>query len=292
MTAATALIAVDWGTSSFRAYRMGADGTVLDQHAAPRGILKVENGEFADALRREIGPWLVASAAPVLMAGMIGSRQGWSEAPYLPCPAGLDDVATRLHPVAIDESRRGWIVPGLVHRPSDGPPDVMRGEETQVFGALASLGPGRHRVCMPGTHSKWVDVADACIVGFATYMTGEVFAVMKSHSILGRLIAEDAIAPEWFDRGVARARDDGGLLHHLFGVRTHGLFGDIPASGLAGYLSGLLIGHELNQAIGNDATIHVLGAAALASLYGRAIQGRGRSVIQLDPDASRRCMFA
>jgi 2-dehydro-3-deoxygalactonokinase len=287
----TALIAIDWGTSSFRAYRLDAAGATIEQRSAPLGILKVTDGDFSGALKGQIGDWLAGTAAPVLMAGMIGSRQGWSEAPYAACPAGLADLTAHLHPVSID-GRRAWIVPGLVHRPQAGPPDVMRGEETQIFGVLDALGPGSHRLCLPGTHSKWVDIADGRILAFSTHMTGEAFAVLRGHSILGRLMVEADAELAWFDRGVARARDGGGLLHHLFGVRTLGLFGDVPPAGLPHYLSGILIGHELAAAAIESGPIHLLGAAELVALYQRALGLYGRPARLLDPDAIRRGLFA
>ena len=291
MTDSTALIAVDWGTSSFRAYRLDRAGATLDQRTAPLGILKVEGGDFAGAFKAQTGDWLIGTQAPVLMAGMIGSRQGWSEAPYASCPAGPADLAARLHPLTVD-GRRCWIVPGLVYRAPDGPPDVMRGEESQIFGVLDRLGPGRHRLCLPGTHSKWVDIADGRIHGFATYMTGETFAVLRGHSILGRLMADGGGDLAWFDLGVARAREAGGLLHHLFGVRTLGLFGDVPPEGQPNYLSGILIGHELAAVAPGRGPVHLLGAPVLASLYRRALELFDCEACPLDPDAIRSGLFA
>jgi len=288
----SALFAVDWGTSSFRAYRLDADGAVIEQRQAPLGILKVANGDFAGTLQGEIGGWLAQSEAPVLMSGMIGSRQGWSEAPYAPCPAGLADLARHLHPVDVTPGRRGWIVPGLVHRGASGPPDVMRGEETQIMGVLGAIGAGRHLICLPGTHSKWVDLVDGRVAGFTTHMTGEVFGMLRQHSILGRLMDGDAVDLDGFDRGLDRARDGGGVLHHLFGVRTHGLFGEIAASALPGYLSGLLIGHELANAGDGKSEVLILGTAELARLYQHALARFGRPSRLLDPDAAHRGLFA
>ncbi|MSP88847.1 MAG: 2-dehydro-3-deoxygalactonokinase [Alphaproteobacteria bacterium] len=291
MTDRTALIAVDWGTSSFRAYRLDGAGATIEQRGAPLGILKVEGGDFAGAFKAQIGDWLAVTAAPVLMAGMIGSRQGWSEAPYASCPAGPTDLAARLHPLMVD-GRRCWIVPGLVYRAADGPPDVMRGEESQILGVIGRLGPGRHRLCLPGTHSKWVDVADGRIVSFATYMTGETFAVLRAHSILGRLMADGGDDLAWFDRGIRRAREGGSLLHHLFGVRTLGLFGDVPPEGQPHYLSGVLIGHELAAVSPGSGPVYLLGAPALAALYRRALELLGCEARLLDPDAIRSGLFA
>lgn len=276
------MLAVDWGTSSFRAYRLGSDGNVRDRREATLGILQVPSGGFAAAFEDQVGDWLAAGEAPVVMCGMIGSRQGWVEAPYAECPAGIEDLASQLYPVRWRD-RGAWIVPGLVDR-RGGVPDVMRGEETQLVGALARLGPGQHLVCLPGTHSKWARVADGRIVGFRTHMTGEVFGVLKAHSILGRLMAEGPEDESAFEAGLARARDPGGLLHHLFGARTRGLFGELPAVALSSYLSGVLIGHEVVAEADGGATVHIIGAPRLAALYEQALRGAGKTARVLDPD--------
>jgi 2-dehydro-3-deoxygalactonokinase len=278
------MIVIDWGTSSFRAYRLAEDGTVRERREAPLGILQLKGPNFAGALESQVGHWEAEDDGPVLMSGMIGSRQGWVEAPYVECPAGPADVAGHLMPVAWRE-RKLWIVPGLVDR-TRGVPDVMRGEETQLFGVMDTLGPGRHTVCLPGTHSKWVRIEHGRIAGFRTHMTGEVFAVLKQHSILGRLMTGAADDDAAFGEGVARAGEAGGLLHHLFGVRTRGLFEEMPAASLASYLSGLLIGHELAQEADGATRVHVLGAPQLAPLYARALARAGREAVILDADAA------
>lgn len=279
------MIVIDWGTSSFRAYRLAKDGAIRERREAPLGILQLKGPNFAGAFESQVGHWANEDDGPVLMSGMIGSRQGWAEVPYAECPAGPDDVAGRLMPVEWRE-RKLWIVPGLVDR-TRGVPDVMRGEETQLFGVLETLGQGSHLVCLPGTHSKWVRIENGRIAGFRTHMTGEVFAVLKQHSILGRLMSHGAEDDAAFGEGMARAGEAGGLLHHLFGVRTRGLFEEMPAASLASYLSGLLIGHELAQeADGTARVVHVLGAPQLAPLYARALARSGREAVILDADAA------
>jgi 2-dehydro-3-deoxygalactonokinase len=241
------MIGIDWGTSSFRAYRMAPDGRVTDKTSSPTGILFVEAGRFADVLRRAILPWVNAGERHVLLSGMIGSRQGWVEAPYLPCPAGAADLAGATIPVPFDGAEVR-LVPGLTSEEA-GVPEVMRGEETQIIGALAEFGEGGV-ACMPGSHSKWVRVADGRITGFSTFMTGEAFAAFSGHTILGRMMKADAPAdPEALRRGLARSADAGGLLRHLFGVRTLGLFGRLSETSAASYLSGLLLGHEVRAAL-------------------------------------------
>ena len=178
MTAA-ALIGIDWGTTSFRAYRIDAAGNVLESREAPAGILAVRDRDFAAVLARETGAWLAAEpGVPVVASGMITSRQGWLEVPYRPCPAGSAEIAAALmrHPARPDLR----FVPGLSFMATDGVPDVMRGEETQILGALRSsvaLQSGRHLVCLPGTHTKWVVLEDGVVREFLTSVTGELFAV-------------------------------------------------------------------------------------------------------------------
>jgi 2-dehydro-3-deoxygalactonokinase len=266
------MIGVDWGTSSFRAYRLGPDGQILDKHAAHSGILFVENGRFGDVLRRAIQPWMNAGEKRVLLSGMIGSRQGWVEAPYAPCPAGAADLASATIPVGFDGAEVR-IIPGVTAE-ENGVPEVMRGEETQVIGALAEFGE-RGIACMPGSHSKWVTVEGGRISGFSTYMTGEAFAAFSGHTILGRMMKADAPAdPDALRRGLARSGDAGGLLRHLFGVRTLGLFGRLSETSAASYLSGLLLGHEVRAALAaHEGTrpVILIGDPKLCGLYADAI---------------------
>jgi 2-dehydro-3-deoxygalactonokinase len=278
------MIAIDWGTSSFRAYRLAPDGMVLDRRSAPLGILAVKDGQFSEALESQIRDWLDTGERRVVMSGMIGSRQGWKEAPYAHCPAGLAEIATAM--VHVDWDRASaWIAPGLTCRDQSGIADVMRGEEVQILGALDALAEGAAWICLPGTHSKWARVEGRRIMHFSTYMTGEVFAVMKAHSILGRMMTEAAFDVEAFDAGLLRARDDGGLLHHLFGVRTRGLFGDLTSERSASYLSGVLIGHELRSVPVQSGVVYVLGAQDLSQLYVHALRTQGYEPRLLNPDA-------
>ncbi|HEY9547924.1 MAG TPA: 2-dehydro-3-deoxygalactonokinase, partial [Kiloniellaceae bacterium] len=245
--AARPVIAVDWGTSSFRAYLLDAEGRVSERHESPGGILRVRGGDFAAALEAEVGPWLARQPdALVVMSGMIGSRQGWRELPYVACPAEPAEIAAGLERVDWGEGEaEAWIVPGLIDESRPGQPDVMRGEETQVLGALAALPAKGGLVCLPGTHSKWVRVEDGALQGFATYMTGEVFDLLQGHSILSRLMTKGAVAADrWFLEGVALGRQ-GGLLNRLFSARSRALTGDLPENEVRSYLSGLLIGDEL-----------------------------------------------
>jgi 2-dehydro-3-deoxygalactonokinase len=272
------MIAVDWGTSSFRAYRLDVSGTVLEQRSAAVGLLACQGG-FEAMLAQQLAGW---GDELILMAGMIGSRNGWCEVPYVACPAGLGEIAAGLHSVAADSlpGRRVFIAPGLSHRPAAGAPEVMRGEETQLIGLFEALpGAGPHTVCLPGTHSKWATVGAGRISAFHTAMTGELYALLKQHSLLGALMdheagatTEDAPA---FELGVRTSADAGGLLSHLFSVRTRGLFGELSAVQLPSYLSGLLIGHELQGLMAGARHVHLIGSEALVHRYRCALALRG-----------------
>ena len=282
------MIGVDWGTTSFRAFRLGEDGSIHDRREAPLGILQVEPGHFADALAAQIGPWLADGESRVLLAGMVGSRQGWQEAAYLPCPAGAADLADALADVPF-AGAQVKLIPGLSDADAAGIPEVMRGEETQLVGALPEA--GRDGIaCLPGSHSKWARIADGRIAGYTTHLTGEAFAALRGHTILGRMMRDGPTDFAAFDQGVARSGDAGGLLHHLFGVRTLGLFGRLGETGAASYLSGLLIGHEVRAALPNpaDTQVHLIGAPVLCALYRRAIGAMGGRAIEQDADAAAR----
>jgi 2-dehydro-3-deoxygalactonokinase len=298
MTSPAALIGLDWGTTSFRAYRIGADGHVLETRSAPAGILKVAGGDFAAVFEREIGPWLSDRAElPVLASGMITSRQGWVEVPYCPCPAGSAEIAGALRRHETGHGRTIHFVPGLSIVGADGVPDVIRGEETQIIGAIGGA-PGRRLLVLPGTHSKWALVEHGRLIWFATFMTGELFAVLKEHSILGRMMAKESDDEDAFRRGLAYARGTGGgLLRRLFSARTLALFGELPERAAASYLSGLLIGSELREAIDGlergplDREITVIGDAELCRRYLAAIAEAGLRGRRAADDTGARGLF-
>jgi 2-dehydro-3-deoxygalactonokinase len=267
-----ALIGLDWGTTSCRAYLVGAEGAVLERVADGPGILKVEHGAFGAALDTMIGRW--DAKLPVILSGMIGSRQGWREAAYARCPAGADDIVQAL--AKIDHAGRAIaLVPGLSTE-NDGMPDVMRGEETQIFGALALSGCGDGLFLLPGTHSKWVQVTGGRIVSFRTFMTGEVFGALKDHTILGRLMREGVPDTDGFGRGVregAALESAGALLNRLFATRTYGLMEKLPDTALSDYLSGLLVGAEIAEATRRTkSAVTIIASPALAQRYTDALR--------------------
>jgi 2-dehydro-3-deoxygalactonokinase len=205
------------------------------------------------------------------------------EAPYLPCPAGPDEIAAATVPIAF-EGAELRLVPGLTTRDADGVPDVMRGEETKLVALAAELSDAL--VCLPGTHSKWARLEGGRIAGFTTHMTGEAFAALSQHTILARTSEDAPDNAEAFARGAARAREGGGLLHHLFGARTLHLVDGMAPPLTRSYLSGLLIGHEVAAALAETGAraVHLAGAAGLAALYRQALDQAGVTVRLHDPD--------
>jgi 2-dehydro-3-deoxygalactonokinase len=281
----TRFIALDWGTTSFRAYRVGADATVLESLSAPHGILSVAVGAFDAALESHIGAWDVS--LPILASGMITSRQGWIELAYLTTPANLTSIAAALHVHTSSRGRRIYFVPGVSTRGSDGMPDVMRGEETQVMGASKG---GAEYFVTPGTHCKWINVDNGAITGFSTYMTGEVFSALKNHSILGRLMTGDTHCEAAFEKGVRAAlKDAGGFLHRIFSTRTLALFNELPNDALASYLSGQVIGTEIAHATADHpmrVRYNILASPALAQHYVSAMTLAGLQVQFSPPDVA------
>jgi len=282
-------IAVDWGTTSLRLYRLDSNGGIAGRRESARGILSVEDGGFAAVLAEAAAGWL--DGGRVLMCGMIGSANGWLEAPYADCPAGFGELAAGLAAVP-DAPAPTWIVPGVAYHDANGVPDVMRGEETQIFGALDLLDVDEGVFVLPGTHSKWAEVVDGRIVRFETYLTGEAFDVLRRHSILGRL-AQEAGDGDGFAAGIAAARSGGPLLHDLFSVRARTLFKQVAPADVADFLSGLLIGHELRDglAMADGRAVHVIGGAELSRRYLAALELFGAKARAVPGEVSARGLF-
>jgi 2-dehydro-3-deoxygalactonokinase len=239
-----ALIALDWGTSRLRGFLLRNGGEVLDRVASEDGIMAVPAGGFPAVLEKVCGPWLRRwPHLRIVMAGMVGSRNGWAEAPYVECPASLGEVAARMLRLPVGGTQ-ALIVPGLAVRDADGVPDVMRGEETKIAGTGLDDGV----LVMPGTHSKWARLKGGVVESFATFMTGDVYAALGEHTILSRL-AERPEDETGFVAGLAAARRPGGVTHLAFAARTRVLLGDMPGTQVLPYLSGLLIGREVAEGL-------------------------------------------
>lgn len=330
------LICVDWGSSNLRAYLIDGMGEVLARLQSDKGVLNFSAGQYGPELSGLLQPWLREKAVPVMLAGMVGSAQGWQDAGYVACPATLADLAKNLcsvaNSVAHDRQRQPYIVPGVKGLSNFGQVDVMRGEEVQIFGALCATYPNAVQatplVCLPGTHSKWAQVsmapieasglstnsiAHSHITQFSTYMTGELFALLNTHSILGKMYQHVAnpentnsgemFDGEAFDEGVKTARAPGSLLHKLFSARSKVLNNDLLASGVHSYLSGMLIGTEVFDMLsvyqpndintaentnsgGPHTQIILVGAPALSKLYKRVIASTSFNVHCVDAETA------
>jgi 2-dehydro-3-deoxygalactonokinase len=275
---AEGFIAVDWGTTNRRGYLISADGTLQREVEDDQGILSVVPGGFPDAvaeLRSRLGN------RPMLLAGMVGSNRGWIEVPYVPTPASLADLASAL--TFVDDADTA-IVAGVSHVFGNDA-DVMRGEEVQIVGAVAaSLVPRDCLISHPGTHNKWVVVRGGRIESFRTVMTGELFNLLKAHSILADLLANPVVPVGGFVDGVRHglARDD--LSAELFSVRARVLLGQAERAAAASYASGLLIGNDLKigLGLGYDSEIVVMGRPELTRLYSAALRLTDHQVCEVD----------
>src|SRR5450759_1456592 len=330
----TQLIALDWGTSSLRAYRLGAAGRVLELRSLPWGVMQLpevvlpENSggdvkaSFEFAFEEACGDWIRAAPhAPVIAAGMVGSRQGWREAPYLSLPIAVDRIGSTLSTVHTRNGQIVHIVPGMIEHSAL--PNVMRGEETQVIGALSMLDFGKtpsHAeqqneqdeilIGLPGSHSKWVQVriqhreGQSHIEHFHTFMTGEVYAALCEHTILGRGMQTSDVNGNYhaaFDRGVLVPQTPAGragVLSTIFSTRTLGLTGVLDGAGQREYLSGLLIGHEvaalqalLAEQRHQPARVILIGNAALCVRYTRALRAYGLDQIEVAGQATERGLW-
>lgn len=271
---ADAFLAIDWGSSNRRVWRM-EQGAVTAVERDGRGGARLSVGDYPSELagiRARLGD------LPVLIAGMAGSNVGWREAPYAPLPAGIADLAARL--LVIDE--RTAIVPGLA-----APADVMRGEEVQILGAAAAgLIPPDALVVQPGTHSKWATLAGGKVTAFATAMTGELYALLSAHSLLSRQLAgQTAALGTAFLEGVqAGARRD--LAASLFSVRARSVLGLAPDAEAASYTSGLLIGAEVAARLPPGGHVQLLANPPLSTLYAAAIAALGGTAAQIDSEAA------
>lgn len=266
-------IAVDWGTTNRRAWALGGDGGPIAERTDSEGLLGVQDRRFADSLSSFLGDWLSKNPpVPVMIAGMAGSRLGWVEAPYVAAPADLSELAGNLVKAGRIAESDCWIVPG-VSLEGAAQPEVMRGEECQILGALL-VGQTQGGVfLLPGTHSKWARVADRRLTDFRTYVTGELFSMLRQSGTLAQLMTGDAEDADAFARGVRAVGDGTELLNRLFSARSLALFGRLDGRSLASYLSGMLVGTEMRDALRAwpDMTtggVTCIGSPAMLSRYG------------------------
>lgn len=288
------LIGIDWGTSSFRAYLIGAQGRVLDRLESAEGIMKVPDQLFGEMCKRSLANWLAEGSLPIIASGMITSRNGWLETSYQPIPAGTDQLASALTPLHTKDGLHLHFMSG-VSIESTGLTDVMRGEETQIIGAIET-GISNATFVMPGTHSKWVTVNNDRIEQFATYMSGEVYEALCQHTILGTLMKTGSFCESRFREGVSKGLSTGSnLLHNLFQVRTLPLLGKMDETEVADYLSGLLIGAEIDGAtagLTEADPIIIVGTNDLTKRYHIALNVAGLTSQHADDDIAAQGHFA
>lgn len=280
------LIALDWGTTRARAFLISERGEVLGRHVAEQGIQSVPPGGFPAAFEAIAGEFRRARPeARIVLAGMVGSRNGWVEAPYIACPAAPNEIAAAAMPVALADGTPVTIIPGLSC--DEGAFDVMRGEETLIVG----LGLDDGIACLPGTHSKWVQIEAGRILRFASFMTGEIYGLLRQNSILARL-AEEPTPEEAADgarRGFAAALRPGGLLNVAFAARSEVLAGRMTGGAVGPYLSALLVGLEIAGAramFGDLGPVHLVADGALAESYGEALRAAGLAFTVTTPEAA------
>ncbi|MHB0952452.1 MAG: 2-dehydro-3-deoxygalactonokinase [Allorhizobium sp.] len=297
-TAASAVFCAlaDWGTSNFRLWLVDNNGNVLGKRQSDEGLLACADGRFAKVLESHLSALGAAPDLPVVIAGMAGARTGWREAPYMETPASLDALYRQaVSPAGV--IRPVFILPGVCQRDT-GPFDVMRGEETQLAGAVET-GLSDGVLCLPGTHSKWVLLTGGRIAAFRTVMTGELFDLLSKQSILKHSINQNqpftADDPGFLD-GVTEALGDGfSLTAHLFSIRAAGLLGG-GATSAAARLSGMLIGAEIagmKSFMQYNTTVHLIGSSRLTALYGKALEITGARSSVLDGDELvRKGLFA
>jgi 2-dehydro-3-deoxygalactonokinase len=271
-----AYVAVDWGTSSFRLWLMDRAGGILAERRSDEGMMTAAKAGFASVLQSHLGALAAAANLPVVICGMAGARQGWVEAGYVDTPARLTDILNRAV-VVPDQARDIRILPGIAQRDAAAP-DVMRGEETQLLGALGLDAAGEAVVCMPGTHSKWVRVHGGTVERFATFMTGELFSVVVSDTILSHAVAgaEDTVDSDAFTSAVAEAFAAPALAANLlFRVRSRQLLFGGSASAARETISGTLIGLELAAGLAGPtpaAGVTLIASGRLQRLYHLALE--------------------
>ena len=279
----SAWLACDWGTTNVRAWRIEA-GRAVAHASFPFGVSKIGLGDVPVRLEQDIRPALKADGLPVLLGGMAGPNLGGIAAPDVDRPVGPKAISAAL----VQPAEQVWIVPGVRTMGQSHGPDVMRGEEVQIFGALTpEWQSGLY--CLPGTHAKWVRVEGGKITDFVTAMTGELYGLLSQHSLL-RTDA-DPSAPAGFEAGLLASGNGDGLSARLFGIRARQLTGSLAPGQEAGFLSGLLIGSEVASLPGllgaaSQEPVTLIGEPALCAAYGLALAARGRTYQTIDGEAA------
>lgn len=287
----TSVVAVDWGTSHLRLWTLDSNGKANACHRSDRGMRTVERDEFESVLKSEMQTLQVPTDTPVIMCGMVGSRQGWQEAPYKKMPCRIDAIAANA--VKIDGvSRDVRILPGIAHFNAT-KPDVMRSEETQLLGLYDMLGEDLSGlVCMPGSHAKWVRIENGLVIDFATSLSGELFAALSVSSVLQHSLknASKKVDPQSdvYSRAVRNSLSDPAtVLTRLFAARPHSLLNQMSDDDASAHISGTIVGQDIAGAIARFAPVHattLVGSGHLGDLYSQALQIAGLQSKIVDGD--------
>lgn len=261
----TGYLIVDWGTTNFRVFHMDRNDQLINKQELPLGLLHVKDGDFGKALENVLSSWLPSyKKLPIMMAGMVGSLNGWFNVEYAATNVNTEKLAVKAHQFILPWGALGTIIPGVSHKTKTGAFDVMRGEEVQVFGLAQLMDTPLFNAVLPGTHSKHVRVVNAEITELSSFMTGELFSVISEHTILGKGLPEQIGNKDAFILGVNEGKTEK-LTSALFATRTHRLFNKIADTDVHDYLSGLLIGYELKSF--NGCHIYLVGGKKLCEKY-------------------------
>ena len=289
-------IAVDWGSTSFRAYLLDEQLNCVDKVSNANGVFKLKKS-FVETLQEACGAWISkGDVSEVLLAGMAGSRNGWVETAYSQCPVSAVEHKSGAVDLDTEFALQVQVLPGVQGQSPCGFPDVMRGEEVQLFGALEYLDKESAIVCLPGTHSKWVKLQDGKITVFATLMTGELFALLREHSSIGTLVTDEEFDKTSFLQGAhdqmqaeKTAAGKVGLSHSLFSVRARAVSNSLHASSIFSYLSGLIIADEISTAsslFNLDQEVVVITDKKLSAAYSHALKAANIKAVFIDSETA------
>lgn len=275
-------VLADWGTTNLRGWLVDDQGTVVARHQSDMGLLKSIDTGFASVFATLVDCLGADGDTPAIISGMASSRTGWQEVPYVPVPADASAIAKQA--IRIGERPHTWLVGGVSSTPETKTPEVMRGEEVQALG-IVQLHPDAKFLCLPGTHSKWVETADGVILGLQTYMTGELFDWLANDSLIATQITARSYEPEAFVEGLELAAEGMALTRALFQLRTRFLENRIESDHVYAMASGLLIGHEVAAAsVGQQETIHLAASGDVADSYEAAMARFGLKCVSVDPE--------
>ena len=270
----------DWGTSNLRAYLLD-NGELINEYSSSKGLMAAREVGFKKVLGEVLEFFQVSDATTIRLSGMIGSKHGWQEAPYAHAPVSVDDLQESV--VVLKEYPDAKILGGVYYEMPNGKRDVMRGEEVQVFGVLEKY-PDAKKICLPGTHSKWVDVEESKLNAFSTWMTGDLFRSLSEHTIFKAQYSSTDFNEVAFLKGVHSAREAGPLMNSLFHLRTDYLFQNVDATEFHSYLSGFLIGSEIKEAAKGCSEVYLCGSGKMNEYYEAALKVFGVKTLTITAD--------